>query len=115
MIGDAAHATLPHAGNGAAQAIEDCTVLSSIFARLSSTAEIDAALRAFDAVRRPRSQRVIDITRRFGVLYSQEPEEINLDTMKAEMKEGGMFTNGVDMEAQVQTALDLFEQNKEHN
>ncbi|KAF7539230.1 hypothetical protein G7054_g2346 [Neopestalotiopsis clavispora] len=115
MIGDAAHATLPHAGNGAAQAIEDCTILSSIFAHLSSTAEIDAALRAFDAVRRPRSQRVIDITRRFGVLYSQEPEEIDLDSMKAEMKEGGMFTNGVDMEAQVQTALDLFEQNKENN
>ncbi|KAI0155509.1 hypothetical protein BJ166DRAFT_530680 [Pestalotiopsis sp. NC0098] len=112
MIGDAAHATFPHAGNGAAQAIEDGAILSGVFAGLTTTAEIDAALRAFDAVRRPRSQRVIDITRRFGNLYSKEPEDINVDSMKAEMKEGGMYTNGVDMEAQVRTAVDLFEQEK---
>ncbi|ETS86117.1 hypothetical protein PFICI_04142 [Pestalotiopsis fici W106-1] len=115
MIGDAAHATFPHAGNGAAQAIEDCAVLAGIFSSLSNTDEIDPALQAFDVVRRPRSQRVIDITRRFGILYSKEPDDIDVNSMKAEMKEGGMFTNGVDMEAQVKTAMDLFEEKKGYN
>ncbi|KAH6658546.1 hypothetical protein BKA67DRAFT_591473 [Truncatella angustata] len=100
MVGDAAHATYPHAGNGAAQAIEDCSILTGVFSRLTSAAEIGPALKAFDEVRRPRSQAVVDITRRFGRLYSQDPEEIDLDSMRSEMKEGGTYTNGVDMDAQ---------------
>ncbi|KAK6080088.1 hypothetical protein SCUP234_05444 [Seiridium cupressi] len=112
IIGDAAHATLPHAGNGAAQAIEDCTILSSIFSRVASRTEIEAALKAFDEIRRPRSQKVIDITRRFSRLYSQDPEEIDLSSMRAEMREGGMYMNAVDMEAQVKCAVDAFERYK---
>ncbi|KAI1269072.1 hypothetical protein F5Y18DRAFT_439629 [Xylariaceae sp. FL1019] len=112
VIGDAAHATLPHAGNGAAQAIEDCAILTGVFSRVQSGADIEPALKAFDEIRRPRSQKVIDITRLFSRLYSQDPEEIDLNAMRAQMKEGGMYTNGVDMEAQVQSAVDAFEKYK---
>lgn len=112
MVGDAAHATLPHAGNGAAQAIEDCAILTGILSQLASHHEIESALKAFDEIRRPRSQRVIDITRNFGKLYSQETEDINLDLMKAELREGGMFTNNVDMTAQLQSAIEAFEQHR---
>ncbi|KAH8647724.1 hypothetical protein BX600DRAFT_475776 [Xylariales sp. PMI_506] len=112
IIGDAAHATYPHAGNGAAQAIEDAAVLTSVFSALTSKKEITAALAAFDAVRRPRSQKVIDLTRLFAKLYSQDPGEIDLGSMRAQMKEGGMYMNSVDMQAQVQEAVDIFKATK---
>ncbi|KAK2765865.1 mannitol 1-phosphate dehydrogenase [Colletotrichum kahawae] len=112
MLGDAAHATLPHAGNGAAQAIEDCSIIVGIFNQLTSVDEIEPGLKAFDEIRRPRSQRVVDITREFSRLYSQDADEIDLNHMRARMKEGGMFTNGVDMDAQVKNAVEAFERYK---
>ncbi|KAF9872473.1 mannitol 1-phosphate dehydrogenase [Colletotrichum karsti] len=113
MLGDAAHACFPHAGNGAAQAIEDCAILTGIFKRVSATEEIEAALKAFDEIRRPRSQRIVNITRSFGKLYTQDPEGFDLEDLRAKMREGGMYTNGVDMSAQVQAAVDAFESHKQ--
>ncbi|KAI1771603.1 FAD/NAD(P)-binding domain-containing protein [Hypoxylon cercidicola] len=109
MIGDAAHATAPHAGNGAAQAIEDVAILTQVFAHVTSRGHVDAALKAFDHVRRPRSQKVVEITRHFGRLYSQDEEERNIEIMRRQMKEGGMYTNEVDMDAQVQAAVLVFQ------
>lgn len=108
MVGDAAHATAPHAGNGAAQAIEDVSILTHIFAHVKSRNHIDAALKAFDKVRRPRSQKVIEITRQFGRLYSQDEKERDIEDMMRQMREGGMYTNGVDMDAQVRAAVSAF-------
>ncbi|OTB17729.1 hypothetical protein K445DRAFT_39968, partial [Daldinia sp. EC12] len=110
IVGDAAHATCPHAGNGAAQAIEDAAVLTGIFAGVKSRDHIDAALIAFDQVRRPRSQKIVDITRQFGRLYSLDEEERDIQSMKNQMKEGGMYTNGVDMNAQVDDAVLKFKE-----
>ncbi|CAJ2514003.1 Uu.00g021220.m01.CDS01 [Anthostomella pinea] len=108
MLGDAAHATAPHAGNGAAQALEDAAVLTGIFALVTSASQIEAALGAYDAVRRPRSQEVVQITRRFGRLYTRDVEDIDVEDMRRQMREGGAFTNGVDMEAQVRDGVEAF-------
>ncbi|KAI1497238.1 FAD/NAD(P)-binding domain-containing protein [Biscogniauxia marginata] len=113
MIGDAAHATAPHAGNGAAQAIEDAAVLTGVFARVTTPDDVGPALRAFDAVRRPRSQRIVEITRRFGRLYSLDEGERDMPRMRAEMREGGVYTNGVDMQGQVRGAVEWFERERE--
>lgn len=61
IIGDAAHATSPHMGAGAGQAIEDAYVLVEMLAdpRLKERRHVQAALRAYDLVRRPRSQKVV--------------------------------------------------------
>ncbi|KAK1707744.1 uncharacterized protein BDZ83DRAFT_657671 [Colletotrichum acutatum] len=112
MVDDAAHGTLPHSGNGAAQAIEDCSVLTGIFLRLTSLDEVEAVFKAYDQVRIPRSQKIVEITRSYGRLYSRDPHEIVLDEMKAKMREGGMYINGVDMEAQIESAVDAFERFK---
>ncbi|KAI8957192.1 FAD/NAD(P)-binding domain-containing protein [Daldinia sp. FL1419] len=109
IVGDAAHATAPHAGNGAAQAIEDAAILSGVFAEVKSRDQISAALKAFDQVRRPRSQKAVDITRQFGKLYSLDDEERDIPSMMSQMKEGGMYTNGVDMKAQIEEAVLAFE------
>ncbi|ODU02878.1 MAG: hypothetical protein ABS81_16165 [Pseudonocardia sp. SCN 72-86] len=53
LLGDAAHAMVPHLGQGACQAIEDAVALGAAFSGGTLAAE---ALRRYDSERRPRSQ-----------------------------------------------------------
>lgn len=55
LIGDAAHAMTPFAAQGAAMAIEDASELAAC---LVGSSDITEALRAFEAIRRPRIARV---------------------------------------------------------
>ncbi|MCB9683292.1 MAG: FAD-dependent monooxygenase [Alphaproteobacteria bacterium] len=55
LLGDAAHATTPNMGQGACLAIEDAVVLA---AHLARTDDVSAALRAYEAERRPRATAV---------------------------------------------------------
>lgn len=52
LVGDAAHATSPNMAEGAAMAVEDALVLAECLGRLET---IPAALSAFEARRRPRT------------------------------------------------------------
>jgi 2-polyprenyl-6-methoxyphenol hydroxylase-like FAD-dependent oxidoreductase len=61
LVGDAAHATTPGVGQGAAQAIEDAVVLAD---RLARGDDLGAALAGYEAVRRPRANAVLKISRR---------------------------------------------------
>lgn len=56
LIGDAAHAMTPHAAQGAAMAVEDGFALA---ARLAAEADIATALTRFEAIRRPRIEKVV--------------------------------------------------------
>lgn len=66
MLGDAAHASTPFQGQGAGQAIEDAYVLSSLFGAVDSLDKAPLAFRAYDKIRRPRSQRVCETSREQG-------------------------------------------------
>ncbi|KAI9695314.1 MAG: hypothetical protein M1820_008721 [Bogoriella megaspora] len=68
MLGDAAHATTPFQGQGAGQAIEDAWVLESLFAHVDAREKIPMAFRAYDKIRRPRSQKVCQTSREAGEL-----------------------------------------------
>ncbi|KFY64282.1 hypothetical protein V496_03354 [Pseudogymnoascus sp. VKM F-4515 (FW-2607)] len=83
LLGDAAHASTPHQGAGAGQAIEDAFVLSSLLGQVTSAANITQAFKAYDAVRRPRSQRVVTTSKEAGCLYEMEDEEVGCDLDKA--------------------------------
>jgi 2-polyprenyl-6-methoxyphenol hydroxylase-like FAD-dependent oxidoreductase len=61
LIGDAAHATSPNMAEGAAMALEDALVLAETLQQLDS---IPAALAAFEARRRPRTEWVRGQTHR---------------------------------------------------
>jgi 2-polyprenyl-6-methoxyphenol hydroxylase-like FAD-dependent oxidoreductase len=63
LIGDAAHATSPHAGQGAAQAIEDAVVLGE---ELASGQPLSAALDAFMARRFDRCKFVVESSLQIG-------------------------------------------------
>ncbi|KAL4948049.1 hypothetical protein BDW69DRAFT_203821 [Aspergillus filifer] len=61
ILGDAAHASTPHQGAGAGQAIEDAHVLAEVLGdpRVLTSKDAIAAFKGYDEVRRPRSQRVV--------------------------------------------------------
>jgi 2-polyprenyl-6-methoxyphenol hydroxylase-like FAD-dependent oxidoreductase len=61
LVGDAAHATTPGVGQGAAQAIEDAVVLAN---RLAGRDDLSAALAEYEASRRPRADAVLKVSRR---------------------------------------------------
>jgi 2-polyprenyl-6-methoxyphenol hydroxylase-like FAD-dependent oxidoreductase len=63
LIGDAAHATSPHAGQGASLALEDAMRLGRL---MQKGHEPGATFEAFEAERRPRVERVVALARRNG-------------------------------------------------
>jgi len=63
LIGDAAHATSPHAGQGASLALEDAMRLGRL---IQNRQELGLTFQAFEAERRPRAERVVALARRNG-------------------------------------------------
>jgi len=71
LLGDAAHPMLPHLGQGANQAIEDGVALA-VLLQGRSAAEAPAALRAYEALRRPRASMVQSESRKNGMRYDSQ-------------------------------------------
>jgi 2-polyprenyl-6-methoxyphenol hydroxylase-like FAD-dependent oxidoreductase len=70
LLGDAAHPMLPHAGQGAAQALEDAVAIGRA---LDGVIDVQAALRAYEQLRAGRVHRIVRIARRnarFGSMTS---------------------------------------------
>jgi 2-polyprenyl-6-methoxyphenol hydroxylase-like FAD-dependent oxidoreductase len=63
LIGDAAHATSPHAGQGASLALEDAMRLGKL---MSQEQELRLAFQNFEAERRPRAEKIVALARRNG-------------------------------------------------
>jgi salicylate hydroxylase len=112
LAGDAAHATTPHSGAGAGMAIDDAHMLSVLLTPdlIKSRADIKFALKAYDEVRRPRSQQIVARSRRQGMMLDLQTEDGGTPT-KEELKssmEGNMrWIWGVDLEAMVKIARNL--------
>lgn len=77
LIGDAAHATLPHQGAGAGQGLEDAFFLARLLGdpRLSND-NLHAMLAVYDTLRRPRACRVQRTSREAGELYELRDPEV---------------------------------------
>ena len=82
LAGDAAHASSPHHGAGACMGVEDalciCTLMRRVLASIRENVAIKGqalgvAFETFDAVRRTRSQWLVNSSRRVCDLY-QQPE-----------------------------------------
>jgi len=69
LLGDAAHAMLPFAAQGAGMAIEDAAVLAKCLAGSGDDAAIPAALARYAALRRARVARVQRMARVNGKIY----------------------------------------------
>ena len=66
LLGDAAHAMVPFLAQGAAMAIEDAAVLA---ASLYGATDVPAALRAYEAARKPRVSRLWRAALQTGETY----------------------------------------------
>jgi salicylate hydroxylase len=84
LLGDAAHASTPHQGAGAGQAIEDALVLSSLLGQIKSVADIENAFKAYDFVRRPRTQKIVTTSRDAAEIYEFENEKLGNDLVEIE-------------------------------
>ncbi|KAL4865157.1 hypothetical protein BDV12DRAFT_175115 [Aspergillus spectabilis] len=84
ILGDAAHASTPHQGAGAGQAIEDAHVLAEILGdeRVTDSQHVIAAFQAYDAIRRPRSQRVVSSSAENAYLLCLRLEGVGADEDK---------------------------------
>jgi salicylate hydroxylase len=68
LLGDAAHAMTPFIAQGGAMAIEDAAVLGHCISEGAHT-DIAMALRAYEAMRDPRTSAVVRAARRTGAIY----------------------------------------------
>jgi 2-polyprenyl-6-methoxyphenol hydroxylase-like FAD-dependent oxidoreductase len=69
LLGDSAHASSPSQAAGAGQGLEDALVLSRLLGLVESVDQLDTAFQAYDAVRRPRAQRVVQESNEVGIAY----------------------------------------------
>ncbi|EIW63582.1 FAD/NAD-P-binding domain-containing protein [Trametes versicolor FP-101664 SS1] len=70
LLGDAAHAMCPHQGAGAGQAIEDAFILAEILGHPRATlSTIPQALAAYETVRLPMANHVLNGSRESGDMY----------------------------------------------
>jgi salicylate hydroxylase len=108
ILGDAAHASTPHQGAGAGQAIEDAYILSSLLGQINNVDEIEKAFSAYDAIRRPRSQKVVTTSRDAAKIYEFEDDELgnNLENIQKRLGERYRWIWDEDMVAQKDKAMD---------
>ena len=100
IMGDAAHTSTPHQGAGAGQALEDAFIISILLAdeRVRSASDIPAAFQAYDAIRRPRSQKVVSTSRTAGEMYAfRGPAGDDLEKVREELLSRYRWIWDVDM------------------
>ena len=66
--------------------IEDSLILSSLLGHAKCPAEARVALRVYDSVRRPRTQRVVESSNGTGQLVTGQDPETGLDASKLKDK-----------------------------
>jgi salicylate hydroxylase len=115
LVGDSAHATVPHLGAGAGMAMEDAFILSSLIASLDMVTDIEQAFRAYDAVRRPRTQecirRSIEASQGYGMMLPGVGDEVA--ALKNRLQESFKWLWHEDLEAQLEVARKLIKSDPE--
>lgn len=122
MIGDAAHASTPFAGSGAAMAIEDSCVLHTLLGtyldpermarnKFSKAQSVRLALQSFDSARRLRSQKVVVRSAEMGRLLSCTEEGVGVgrDEMYRNLDGKLRWIYDGDQDEQMRDACMLFE------
>ncbi|XXG95391.1 hypothetical protein Hte_001653 [Hypoxylon texense] len=107
LVGDAAHATTPHQGSGAGMCIEDCYILGRLIAEAAKGQDLGRAFRAYDEVRRPRTQKLVETSREAGMLYEFELEGDDLEAIERNFKARMSWIWGADLQQDLDRALSI--------
>ena len=76
LLGDAAHAMLPHLGQGVNQALEDAVSLATLLGASPSPADVPRVLAAYEGLRRDRTARVQLGSRRQGAGWDSSGRQL---------------------------------------
>ncbi|KAI0878353.1 salicylate hydroxylase [Hypoxylon argillaceum] len=112
IMGDAAHATSPWQASGGGMSIEDSLILSKLFSRAKTPAEARTALRVYDEVRRPRTQRIVESSRGTGMIVTGKDSEAKLDfgKLRAKLSPRWDFIIDFDINQHVSEAMGIMEE-----
>jgi salicylate hydroxylase len=107
IIGDAAHAMTPWQGSGAGQAIEDAMVLHALLGEVKEARQLDAAFKAYDQVRRPRTQHIIASSYGVGkVLCGRGPCGLDVEKIAKDLPPRWVPIHTQDQKEHKRAALD---------
>ncbi|KUI67899.1 Salicylate hydroxylase [Cytospora mali] len=111
VMGDAAHATTPWQASGGGMSIEDSLILSTLLGRVKTPVEAVAALEAYDQIRRPRTQRIVESSRVTGTILAGKGEDTLLDLgkLKERLLPRWDFIIGLDMAEHRDEAVETLE------
>lgn len=108
LVGDAAHASTPHQGAGCGQAFEDVLVMCSLLAdeHVVLPEHFEDAFAAYDAIRRPRTLKVVKTSRENGEICMMRGESTgdDLGKIKANLDQRFNWIWHEDLDQQVQRA-----------
>jgi salicylate hydroxylase len=83
LVGDAAHAMLPHQGAGAGQALEDAYFLSGLLSDTSlRSGDLPRVLEVYERIRKPRASAVQRTSREAGDLYELVAPGVGSDEVR---------------------------------
>ena len=75
LIGDAAHAIVPHAGQGYNLAVEDAEALGYLLRDANSSDDVQTAMKSFVQIRKARAEDVALSSKHMGGLLTHEQQE----------------------------------------
>jgi salicylate hydroxylase len=105
LLGDAAHAMVPHVGQGAAQAIEDGFTLA-VFLEGATQPEVPKRLKAYERFRIERTSRIQVVARETGrFLRAEYDDAAERDRLMAKWTSENVWIRGHDAEQAAKDAL----------
>ena len=89
--------------------IEDAMILSTLLSRVRSVKDAESALKVYDHVRRPRTQKIVQSSKVTGQIMCGRGEgiELDLEKLKALLVKRWDFIVYIDMEEHQAEAIDL--------
>jgi salicylate hydroxylase len=109
LLGDSAHAATPHMGAGAGMAMEDAYILSNLIAAVDRSDGIESAFKAYDEVRRPRTQKLIELSRLSGLVIEFLVPDVgdNMGKVRQKYEEWYQWLWHEDLETQLEAGRNL--------
>jgi salicylate hydroxylase len=108
LLGDAAHATTPHQGAGAGMCIEDSYILANLIKEANGVNNLERAFKAFDQIRRERTQKNVVTSKEAGMLYEFELYGDDLDKIQESYLSRMGWIWDIDLEDQLEEAKKIF-------
>ncbi|KAF1973518.1 mannitol 1-phosphate dehydrogenase [Bimuria novae-zelandiae CBS 107.79] len=108
LLGDAAHASTPHQGAGAGACVEDTLFMAELLKEVEKKEDLETAFKAFDEVRRPRTQKIVKTSEEAGRLYEFELEGDDLNKIEQNQTQRMRWIWDYDLDGEVDRARRIY-------